>query len=336
MKFVIYLFLFITTTFSCGVAEESHEQVVIIGGGPAGMTSALVTGQAELHPLVIEGPQCTGQLEIIHLIDNYPGFLEEINGAELLSLFRQQAVKFGARFDHRKIVKIDFSERPFRITLEDGDSILSDSIIAASGVEKKWLGLENEEKLRGKGVMSTSICKREEFEGKEVAIVGGGHAALQEALTIAEFASKVTIINRSTFFNASAYHQNLAFSNDKIKILYQTEVEDILDPEQDHVTEIVLKNSQNGETFRLPTDGVVIAIGSSPNTSLFQDQATLTPSGHLALPGKNTQTSIPGFFAAGDVSELSYGRVITAAGTGAMAAIDAIKFLNLNRDQTHQ
>lgn len=332
MKALFYslILAFVASTCS-GIAKETHENVVIIGAGPAGTTSAMIAGQADLNPLVIEGPTCTGQLEIIHLIDNYPGFLEEVSGAELLSLFRQQAVRYGARYDSREIVEIDLSNRPFQITLNDGDVILSESIIAAQGVTKKWLGLENEEKLLGKGVMGTSICKRGEFEGKEVAVVGGGHAALQEALTIAEFASKVTLVNRSTAFNASAYHQNLVFSNAKIEIIYQTEVEDILDPAQGHVTELRLKNSKTGEKSSLPVDGVVIAIGSSPNTDLFKDQIQLTPTRHLALPNKNTQTSVQGVFAAGDVSELSYGRVITAAGTGAMAALDTIRFLTENK-----
>lgn len=308
---------------------EAMEKVVILGSGPAGLTSAIIAGQADLSPLVIEGEQCEGQLEIIHKIDNYPGFPEEIGGKELLLRFREQAIKFGARVEGEgRIKEVDLETRPFKIIFENDNIIETETLIIAQGVTKKWLGLDSEQELRGKGVMSTSICKRKDFEGKAVAVVGGGHAALQEALTIAEFASSVTIVNRSKTFNASAYHQNEVFSNEKIQVLYETEVNDILDISEDKVTGLALE-SKNGETFTLPVEGVVIAIGSTPNSVIFNGKLELTADGHVAISGKTTETNIPGVFAAGDVSEVSYGRVITAAGTGAMAALDTIKYLTL-------
>lgn len=325
-KFIISLCLVLATAFVTVNAEV--EKVVILGKGPAGLSAAIFSGQANLSPLVLTGPECTTQLGIIHSIDNYPGFPEPIPGKELLQRFQEQAIKFGTRIDDESVViDVDLESRPFQLFLESGETIFTESLIIAQGVNRNWLGLDAEEKLKGKGVMGTSICHKEECEGKIVAVVGGGHAALQEAIMISEYASSVILINRSNKFNASMYHQEIAFANDKIRILYDTDVVNILDVEQEKVTGIEVANKLTKEKTKISVDGVVIAIGSKPNSNVFEGQLELTQSGHIALPGKTTQTSVPGVFAAGDVSEITYGRVSVAAGAGAMAALDVIKYL---------
>lgn len=325
-KFIISICLVLATSFLAATAEV--EKVVILGKGPAGLSAAIFSGQANLRPLVLTGPECTTQLGIIHSIDNYPGFPEPIPGKELLDRLQEQAVKFGTRIDDESVViEVDLENRPFRLLLENGDTIFTESLIIAQGVNRNWLGLEAEEMLKGKGVMGTSICHKEECEGKIVAVVGGGHAALQEAIMISEYASSVILINRGNKFNASMYHQELAFANDKIRILFDTEVTEILDSAQEKVTGIELSNKVTKEKTKISVDGIVIAIGSTPNSNIFDGKLELTKSGHIALPGKTTQSSVPGVFAAGDVSELTYGRVAVSSGTGAMAALDAIKYL---------
>lgn len=328
MKKFLLTLIFITF-FQISFASDEIEKVVILGSGPAGLTSAILTGQASLNPLVVEGPKCLGQLEIIHKIDNYPGFPEEIGGDELLKKFREQALKFGTHFENSSnVVEINLEQRPFQILFEDGKVVYAEALIIAQGVTKRWLGLESEQLLRGKGVMGTSVCQKEKYQDKIVTVVGGGHAALQEALLISEFASKVYLINRSDKFNASVYHQNLAFANSKIEIIYNSDVEEIQDLAQDHVTSVSVRNLKTDQMQNFATDGVVIAIGSTPNTDIFKGKLELTASGHIALKGKNMSTSVEGVFAAGDASEMSYGRVIVASGTGGMAALDAIKFLS--------
>lgn len=309
---------------------HSHviEKVVIIGSGAVGASAAIFTGQAKLTPLVIQDNDCKAQMALIHSIDNYPGVLEDIEGVELLNKFRQQAQNFGARFVDGSVEAVDLLNKPFRIDLANGEQIYTETLIIASGTEKRWLGIPNEQALRGKGVVSATFCKDSDFTHKNVVVVGGGHAALQEALFIANVADKVTIVNRSNVFNASKFHQEQVFNNSKISVLYNTEVDDILDPRKNKVTSVILRDKINNQITTLPADYVLIAIGSQPNSKLFKGQLELTDSGHIVVNGKNTSTNIPGVFAAGDVTEVAYGRVVIAAGAGAMSAMDAIRYLD--------
>lgn len=326
VNYIAAFFLSVSVLFAPLAA--SVEKVVILGGGPAGLSAAIFTAQANLNPLVLTGSDCGGQMSIIHSIDNFPGFPEQIPGKELLERFQIQAEKFGARVNKNSIVvDADLQSRPIVLFLENGDAVYTETLIIAQGVNRSWLGLEAEQKLQGKGVMGTSLCSREEYLGKSVAVVGGGHAALQEAIMISEFASSVFLINRSDKFNASNYHQELAFANEKIQIFYESDVIEIADVEADKVTGITVHNRTSNEKISLPVDGVVIAIGSKPNSNIFDGQLELTATGHIHLPEKNTQTSVPGVFAAGDITERAYGRAAIAAGAGAMAALDVVRFL---------
>lgn len=313
----------------CLQASEAVEKVVIIGAGAAGSSAAIFAGQANLNPLVIQDSNCGAQMALIHKIDNYPGILEEVEGIDLLNRFREQAQKFGARFHKGSVVEVDLSNRPFRIDLKSGETVYAETIIIASGTQKRWLELPNEEALKDKGVIAASFCRDPNFfNEKRVVVVGGGHAALQEAHYISETADLVTLVNRSSLFNASKFHQEQVFNNEKIDVLYDTEVDDILDPYQDRVTEVILKNRKTGAFTSVPADLVLVAIGNRPNTDLFQGQLELSPSGQIVINGKDTSTSIEGVFSAGDISDVSYGRVVISAGAGAMAALDTIRYLN--------
>ncbi|MEI8366060.1 MAG: NAD(P)/FAD-dependent oxidoreductase [Parachlamydiaceae bacterium] len=209
--------------------------------------------------------------------------------------------------------------------------LLTETIIIAAGTEKKWLGLPNEEALRGKGVVSATFCKDTDFSDKKVIVVGSGHAALQEAHYIADKAKEVIIVNRGNKFNASAFHQGEVFKNRKISIIYNTEVMDILDPQKNKVTEVVLSNRQTEDKTAMPVDIVLVAIGNAPNSVLFKDQLEILPTGQIVINGKNTSTNIPGVFAAGDITDMAYGRVAIASGSGAMAAMDVIRYLDSSK-----
>lgn len=329
MKIVHFIVFAILNLFYITEIQTAEvEKLVIIGSGAAGSSAAIFAGQANISPLVIQDTDCKAQMALIHKIDNYPGMLEEIDGHELLTRFREQAQFFGARFQEGSVIEVDLLNRPFRIELCDGSSIYAESIIIASGGEKRWLGIPNEQALRGKGVVGATFCRGIDFTGKNVIVVGGGHAALQEAQYISDKAKSVIIVNRSKYFNASKFHQELVFNNEKINILYDTEIDNILDISQNKVTGVVLRNKTNQKIETLDADIVLIAIGSKPNSELFKDQLELTADGQIVINGKNMSTSIPGVFAAGDVSDVAYGRVVISAGAGAMAAMDAIRYLS--------
>lgn len=333
MKFRLFIcFLLIQCTLTLGAYEV--EEVVILGAGAAGSSAAIFVGQANLKPLVIQDSDCNAQMALIHNIDNYPGIYDEVEGIALLNTFRQQAEKFGARFNEKDtVVDVDLQNFPFRIELFSGKIIYSKTLIIAAGTKKKWLGLPNETALRGKGVIAASFCKDTNFVDKKIVVIGGGHAALQEAHHLAQVAKEVTLVNRGDKFNASRFHQDLVFSNDKIKVIYETEVEDILDVSEGKVTGVILKDNHSKKTYQIPADILLVAIGNKPNSDLFKDQLELSPSGQVVINGKNSMTSVPGVFAAGDVSDVSYGRVVIAAGAGGMAAMDAIHYLDWLREK---
>lgn len=324
--FQVLLIQFIALT---GISAVEVEKLVIIGAGAAGSSAAIFAGQANIKPLVIQDVDCKSQIALIHKIDNYPGIVEKIDGIELLELFRTQAQIFGAKFERDSVKSVDFSERPFMIELEGGKIIFAESVIISSGATKQWLNLPNEEELKGKGVVGAAFCHSlEAFAGKKVIIVGGGHAALQEAHHVAEIASSITIVNRSDKFNASKFHQQQVFDNEKIDIVYDSEIDEILDISKDKVTGVRLRNKITSEKTYLDADIVLVAIGSKPNTDMFKDKLELSKTNQIVINGKNTSTNIPGVFAAGDVTDVSYGRVVISAGAGAMAAMDAVKFLD--------
>lgn len=320
---ILSLFVLLST------AAFAHdvEKVVIIGGGAAGSSAAIFAGQAGLEPLVITNSDCNAQMALIHNIDNYPGIVDPIDGYDLLKNFRIQAEQFGAKFCSETIVNVDLSERPFKLDLENGNTIYTESLIIASGSTKRWLNLSGEQQLRGKGVISATFCKNTDYTDKNIIVVGGGHAALQEALHIADVAKSILIVNRSDKFNASKYHQEEVFQKKNIHIIYDTEIIEIQDVLADKVTGVVLRNSLTSEEQYVPTDILIVSIGSGPNSTIFKDQLEMTGSGNIVIKGNSTMTSVPGVFAAGDVTNMSYGRVVISAGTGAMAALDAARYL---------
>jgi thioredoxin reductase (NADPH) len=303
-----------------------HRQVTIIGTGPAGLTAALYTGRANLTPLVIEGIEKGGQLMLTTAVDNYPGFRDGIMGPDLMDEMRLQAERFGATFVSGDVSSIDLAQRPFRITVGKTE-YTSDTVILATGASAKWLDLGVDKQLSGRGVSTCATCDGFFFRGRDVAIVGGGDTAMEEAIYLSKLASTVTVIHRRDTLRASKVMQDKAKSTSNIKWIWNTAVTDIKDLSKGEVTGLVLKNLETGETSELPVAGVFIAIGHIPNTKLVAGQVMLDDNGYIVTYG-GTRTNIPGVFAAGDVQDHVYRQAVTAAGTGCMAAIDAERFLS--------
>jgi len=300
------------------------EQVLIIGSGPAGLTAAVYAARADLKPLMVEGMAAGGQLMLTTDVENYPGFPDGIMGPELMEQFRKQAERFGTRIVTADVTKVDFSSRPFKAWV-DGDEYEADSIIISTGASARWLGLENEERLRGHGVSACATCDGFFFRDVEVAVVGGGDSAMEEALFLSKFASKVTIIHRRDEFRASKIMIKRAMEHEKIEVIWNTEVTDVLGESQ--VEGLTLRNRETDEVTEFKTGGLFLAIGHTPNTQLFKGHIELDDVGYIQLPGPGTMTSVEGVFAAGDVADHTYRQAITAAGTGCMAAIDAERWL---------
>ena len=305
-----------------------HHKVIILGSGPAGLTAALYAARANLAPLVIEGMRPGGQLTITTDVENFPGFPEGIMGPELMERMKQQAERFGARFEFIAVSKVNLDQRPFVIT-DESESHTADALIIATGAESKWLGLESEQKLIGYGVSSCATCDGFFFQDKEVVVVGGGDSALEEANFLSRFATKVTLIHRRDQLRASKILQDRARKNEKIHFLWDTVVEEVYgEPTADKgVTGVRLRNLKTSEVSDFPCDGVFVAIGHVPNTAVFHGQLDTDESGYLLTLSGSTKTKIPGVFACGDAVDKVYRQAITAAGTGCMAAIDAEKFL---------
>ncbi|MBW3666218.1 MAG: thioredoxin-disulfide reductase [Actinobacteria bacterium] len=302
-----------------------HEKLIIIGSGPAGLTAALYASRADLDPLVFEGSAAGGQLMITTDVENYPGFPDGILGPELMAKFRAQAERFGSTIVERDATRVDFSERPFRIWVGDQE-YRADSVIVATGATAKWLGIPGEEKLTGKGVSACATCDGFFFRNQDLVVVGGGDTAMEEALFLTKFASKVTVVHRRDELRASKIMAKRAMDHEKIEFLWDTIVTEVHGDGK--VTGVSLESTKTGGGSELAVDGVFVAIGHKPNTDLFIDHLDLDPNGYVILrDGASTYTSVDGVFAAGDVADHVYRQAVTAAGTGSRAAIDAERWL---------
>ena len=300
-------------------------EVIIIGSGPAGLTAALYAARANLRPLMIEGLEAGGQLMLTTLVENFPGFREGIMGPELMAQMREQAERFGTETARGNVQSVDVRRTPFTIKTSDAEYTCQ-TLIIATGASAKLLGLPSERTLMGHGVSTCATCDGYFFRGKPIAIIGGGDSAMEEALFLTKFASQVTVVHRRDTLRASKIMQDKAFANPKIAFEWNSEVEDIRDTARGEVTTIVLRNRKTGLSKELGVDGVFVAIGHTPNTSLFAGQLDMDPGGYL-ITHSGTRTSVPGVFACGDVQDHVYRQAITAAGSGCMAAIDAEKYL---------
>ena len=307
------------------VASQSVENLIILGTGPAGLTSAIYSARANLKPLCIEGEQPGGQLTITSDVENYPGFAEPVMGPELMNAFRKQAERFGTRFLQGQVVSADLTARPFTLTLSSGQRVQTRSLIISTGASAKWIGLPAEKRLMGKGVSACATCDGFFFKNLDIAVVGGGDTAMEEATFLTRFAKSVTVIHRRGELRASKVMQEKAFKNPKIRFIWNSAVEEILG--ETAVTGVRLKNLVSGEVQEIAVEGLFIAIGHEPNTGLFKNQLRCDAAGYIVTDPGSTKTNIPGVFAAGDVADHVYRQAVTAAGTGCMAAIDAERFL---------
>ena len=304
----------------------ADRKVVIIGSGPAGLTAGLYAARANLRPLLIEGLEAGGQLMLTTMVENWPGFRDGIMGPDLMSEMRAQAERFGTDIIQSNVTAVDLRNRPFTVTLSDGKAITTESLIIATGASAKWLDIGSDRRLSGHGVSTCATCDGYFFRGRPIAVVGGGDSAMEEAIYLTKFASKVTVIHRRDTLRASKIMQDKAFANPKIEFIWNSEIVDVNDVSKGEVTGVVVRNLKTGIRTDLAVDGVFIAIGHTPNTSLFKGQIELDPAGYV-ITHAGTRTSVPGVFAAGDVQDHVYRQAVTAAGSGCMAAIDAERYL---------
>lgn len=307
-------------------SAHADREVVVIGSGPAGLTAALYAARANLRPLLIEGFEAGGQLMLTTMVENWPGFRDGIMGPDLMGEMRAQAERFGTEVLQGNVTAVDLRNRPFTITLEGGRKVTTAALIIATGASARWLEIGSDRKLSGHGVSTCATCDGYFFRGKPIAVIGGGDSAMEEAIYLTKFASKVTVVHRRDTLRASKIMQDKAFANPKIEFVWDSEVIDVADLGKGEVTGITLRNLKTGVTSQLALDGVFIAIGHTPNTSLFKGQLDLDATGYIVTNG-GTRTNIPGVFAAGDVQDHVYRQAITAAGSGCMAAIDAERYL---------
>lgn len=313
------------------MAQPIHTKVVIIGSGPAGYTAAIYAARAMLDPVLIQGIQPGGQLTITTDVENYPGFADVIQGPWLMEQMEKQAAHVGTRIVTDMVTKLDLSARPFRLTCDSGDVYLADTVVLATGAQARWLGIPSEETFKGFGVSACATCDGFFYRGKEVVVVGGGNTAVEEALFLTNFATKVTVVHRRDSFRAERILQERLFKNPKIKVIWDSAIEDIRGDENPRkVTNVRIRNVKTGAISTLATDGVFIAIGHAPATELVAGQVKMKPSGYVEIAPHSTATSVPGLFAAGDVADETYRQAVTAAGLGCMAALEAERFIALH------
>jgi thioredoxin reductase (NADPH) len=305
-----------------------HSQIIILGSGPAGYTAAIYAARSLRKPLLIQGIQPGGQLTITTDVENYPGFADVIQGPWLMEQMHTQAVHVGTEMVTDHIVKADLQKRPFTLTGDSGQVYTCDVLVICTGAQAKWLGLESESKFKGFGVSACATCDAFFYRGKEVIVVGGGNTAVEEALHLTHFASKVTVVHRRDHFRAEKILQDRLFRNPKVNVLWDTELTDVIGQEGPlSVTKAKLRNLKTGEVTEQPVHGIFIAIGHAPQTELFTGQLEMKPGGYLKTAPNSTATTIPGVFAAGDVADDVFRQAVTAAGLGCMAALEAEKYL---------
>ncbi|MBO6543617.1 MAG: thioredoxin-disulfide reductase [Alphaproteobacteria bacterium] len=310
------------------MSNTQHSKVTIIGSGPAGYTAAIYAARAMLEPTIIRGIQPGGQLTITTEVENYPGFAEEIQGPWLMEQMQAQAEKVGTKLVEDTITEVDLKAKPIRLVGDSGNIYTTDALIIATGAQAKWLGLPSEEKFQGFGVSACATCDGFFYRGKEVIVVGGGNTAVEEALFLTNFASKVTVVHRRNEFRCEKILADRLAKNPKIEVVWDTVIEEIIgDTDPLGVTGANVKNIKTGETGTIKADGVFIAIGHAPSTELFTDQLETKQGGYLVTAPDSTATSIPGVYAAGDVTDDIYRQAVTAAGMGCMAALEAEKYL---------
>jgi len=310
------------------MSDPKHHKLIIIGSGPAGYTAAIYSARANLKPVLIQGMQPGGQLTITTEVDNFPGFENGIQGPELMQVMQAQAERFGTVSIFDNITATHLNETPIRLEADSGDTYTCDSLIICTGASARWLGLPAEKTLGGFGVSACATCDGFFFKNQEIAVVGGGDAAVEEAMFLTNFASKVHVIHRRDALRAEMIMQEQLFANEKINMVWDTVVEDILgDPGAGGVNAIRLKNVKTGDVTDLPVTGVFIAIGHKPNVGIFGDQLEIDNKGYLVTKPDSTATNIKGVFAAGDVQDSVYRQAVTAAGTGCMAALEAERYL---------
>jgi thioredoxin reductase (NADPH) len=300
--------------------------VIIIGGGPAGYSAALYTARANLRPLVIEGFNWGGQLMITSDVENYPGYADGVLGPSMMADFRRQAERFGAEFVSDDVTRVDFSERPFRVYTGDEEH-RADSVIIATGASARQLGLPSERTLQGRGVSYCATCDGAFFRDKVVAVVGGGDSAMEEAIFLTRFAQRVVVVHRRDEFRASPIMVDRARANEKVEIVLNAVVDEVLEEGNGHVAGLRLRDTVTDELTEIEADGLFVAVGHDPNTSLFLDWLDHDEQGYLITEPRSTRTNIPGVFAAGDVQDHTYRQAVTAAGSGTMAALDAQRWL---------
>ncbi|HVV79422.1 MAG TPA: thioredoxin-disulfide reductase [Pseudolabrys sp.] len=314
-------------------AKTTHAKVVIIGSGPAGYTAAIYAARAMLEPVLIQGIQPGGQLTITTDVENYPGFADVIQGPWLMEQMQKQAEHVGTKIVYDHVSKVDLKQRPFRLECDSGDVFVADALIIATGAQARWLDLPSEQKFKGYGVSACATCDGFFYKNKEVVVIGGGNTAVEEALFLTNFASKVTVVHRRDSFRAEKILQERLFKHPKIDVIWDTTLDDVMGAENPlKVNKIRLKNLKTGATTEKAVDGVFIAIGHQPSSEIFAGQLEMRPSGYIVTNGA-TMTSVPGVFAAGDVTDEIYRQAVTAAGQGCMAALEAQRFLHAHEER---
>ena len=310
------------------MTASRHSQIIILGSGPAGYTAAIYAARALRKPMLIAGIQPGGQLTITTDVENYPGFADVIQGPWLMEQMRAQAIHVGTEMVEDHVIKADLQNKPFTLTGDSGTVYTCDVLVICTGAQAKWLGLESENKFKGFGVSACATCDAFFYRGKEVIVVGGGNTAVEEALHLTHFASKVTVVHRRDHFRAEKILQDRLFKNPKVNVVWDTELADVIGQEGPlSVTKAKLRNLKTGEVTEQPVHGIFIAIGHAPQTSLFTGQLEMKSGGYLKTAPNSTATSIPGVFAAGDVADDIFRQAVTAAGLGCMAALEAEKYI---------